>query len=282
MIDGFDASSGKATDAQPWIRLIDGDHAWRIDGMPRFCDPASAPGSGSGGANSTADQPRDHYHCSPTRPADFPPIADWPQSRLIDGVDGQLNGGHGNFPLWASCQLRPAFRKLFADWESAGPSGEPNFPDLGDPCLSSPEAGPRGGTTVVTGTVNAVLAVSAPSSVVFPPLVVGATSAPIEAPVRVTSNNPAGYQLSVSRTAFSAGDIPLSIRATTPTAGQVLDFSGLATPIPTSGSLNVGHRSGAMTSESGDSWTTSLVLGPIPAVASGVHTATVTFTTVAL
>ena len=73
--------------AKTWLQLIDGDHAWRVDGQPRF-------------------GPR-------------------PEDRT---------GGRGNFPLWESCVLRPAFRVLFTDWENSGE----NFPDLGDFPTSDP------------------------------------------------------------------------------------------------------------------------------------------------
>ncbi len=90
------------TQSDEWLRSIDGDHAWREDGLPRFCD--------QGG-----DCPGD----AETRSA-------------------ELNGGAGNFPLWESCVLRPAFRQLFVDWEGDG------FPDLEDEvsadALNDPQA----------------------------------------------------------------------------------------------------------------------------------------------
>lgn len=76
--------------AQNWLRSIDSDHAWRQDGLPRFCN--------EGGPCPGAADPR-------------------PET---------LNGGNGDFPVWESCVLRPAFRTLFTDWEGAG------FPDLED------------------------------------------------------------------------------------------------------------------------------------------------------
>jgi hypothetical protein len=79
---------------QPWLRLIDGDHAWRQDGLPRFCN----------------DDPPFHCTGQTTQRATA------------------LNGGSGRFPLWESCDLRPAFRALFDDWEN----GDLNFPDLFD------------------------------------------------------------------------------------------------------------------------------------------------------
>ncbi len=66
----------------PWLVLIDGDHAWRQNGLPRFAGP---------------------------------------------------RGGTGQYPLWESCLLRPAFRALFTDWENNAITEQPNFPELGDP-----------------------------------------------------------------------------------------------------------------------------------------------------
>jgi hypothetical protein len=81
-------------------------------------------------------------------------------------------GGHGNFPVWESCILRPAFRTLFDDWHN-GTFNSSNFPDLGDAVSPDPNdpaapvtavtvGSPRfvsGGTTYVGG--NAQLTFSA-------------------------------------------------------------------------------------------------------------------------
>ena len=100
------------TASDEWLRSIDGDHAWREDGLPRFCDQG---GDCSGDAESR---------------------------------DALLNGGAGNFPLWESCVLRPAFRELFVDWEGD------SFPDLDDEVsadtLNDPQA--PASTMTLTGT----------------------------------------------------------------------------------------------------------------------------------
>lgn len=75
-----------------WLRSIDGDHAWRQDGHPRFCN--------EGGVC---------YGTAVARPAG-------------------LNGGAGSFPIWESCVLRPAFRALYRDWEADTAA----FPAFGD------------------------------------------------------------------------------------------------------------------------------------------------------
>ena len=80
--------------------------------------------------------------------------------RLIDGdhswrQDGapvfaaraeDLTAGTGQFPLWESCVLRPAFRTLFRDWEN----GTQNFPDLGDAESGDPANDPSAPTSTLT------------------------------------------------------------------------------------------------------------------------------------
>ncbi len=72
-----------------WLRSIDGDHSWRANGLPRFCDEG------------TAGCPDGQIGPPTARPA-------------------RLNGGEGTYPLWESCLHRPAFRSLFVDWENSG------------------------------------------------------------------------------------------------------------------------------------------------------------------
>ena len=96
----------------PWLELIDGDHAWRQDGLPRFCNSATS--------------------CS-TLPAELASYPRQPTPRDTNPVTGELlNGGTGRHPIWESCVLRPAFRVLYDDWENDANVFETNFPDLGD------------------------------------------------------------------------------------------------------------------------------------------------------
>ena len=105
-------------DPDPWLELADGDHAWRQDGLPRFCNSAT---SCSSVPPELAAYPR------PPTPRDTNPV-----------TGGLLNGGTGGYPIWESCVLRPAFRQLFEDWENDANPGETNFPDLGDPPSADP------------------------------------------------------------------------------------------------------------------------------------------------
>ncbi|MDX6510915.1 MAG: hypothetical protein QOE36_419 [Gaiellaceae bacterium] len=136
--------------------------------------------------------------------------------------------------------------------------------------------------TTLTATVRTTLTIAAgPAAVTFPPLSLSQTSAPVTAPVKVTSNDGFGYQLTASRTAFSAGDIPLTITSDAPKgAGMVLDLERAA--LEPGVAVNVGHRTASMTPAAGETWPTKLILGPVGHVLSGVHTATLTFTATGL
>jgi hypothetical protein len=95
----FSQLSGSAS----WLRSIDGDHGWRENGLPRFCDEGTS-GCPDGQVGPPTARPE------------------------------RLNGGEGTYPLWESCLNRPVFRSLYVDWEN----GASNFPDLGDTVSSDP------------------------------------------------------------------------------------------------------------------------------------------------
>lgn len=138
MVDGLDAS-GHAKPTSPWLELADGDHGWRQDGLPRFCD-----NDGTGTCTAL--------------PPDLPAGANPTPRPLESEISGQKNAGNGHFAIWESCLLRPAFRVLYDDWENDDNAFETNFPDLGDPPsadASDPDAPisslVAGGTTFTTG-----------------------------------------------------------------------------------------------------------------------------------
>ena len=117
MVDTLGAN-GSATSgaADLWLQLIDGDHAWRVDGLPRFCNTTVA------------------GTCSVPLPGDMQGYSLSPIPRLTNADPNDMTnaGGNGHFPLWSSCLLRPGFRLLFKDWENADNATVRNFPDLGD------------------------------------------------------------------------------------------------------------------------------------------------------
>ena len=116
-LDGPNATACPTNRGLPWLQLIDGDHAWRVDGLPRFCPMTNGQCTQSALLTGYTQ----------------PPFA---RNQTSGNKDMTNAGGSGRFPLWASCQLRPAFRALLQDWENAdnvSPS-QRNFPDLGDTC----------------------------------------------------------------------------------------------------------------------------------------------------
>ena len=111
--------------SEPWLQLIDGDHSWRPNGLPVFCDAT----------------------CRRLRAHADPAI---PRSASARDGESQLNAGNGEFPIWESCVLRPAFRTLYTDWEN----GAEQFPALGDDTSSDAATDPTAPTTTAGATAN--------------------------------------------------------------------------------------------------------------------------------
>jgi hypothetical protein len=100
----------------------------------------------------------------------------------------------------------------------------------------------------------------------------------------VSSNNAAGYSLAVTRTTFAPTDLPLALSATAPAGGTLGGglSGGALVPIPIApATLTVGTKSTA-SAAGGDVWATNIGFSaPLPLVATGRYSATVTFTAVA-
>jgi hypothetical protein len=112
----------------------------------------------------------------------------------------------------------------------------------------------------------------------------GETPSSVSERVTVASNRATGYALTVHRSAFVPSDLPLGLRAAAPAAGQVgaqlVGGSMAAIPIPPAGDLLVGTTS-APSPPAGDAWATNVgFTSPLPMVAAGHYTATVTFTAI--
>jgi hypothetical protein len=102
--------------------------------------------------------------------------------------------------------------------------------------------------------------------------------------VTVTSNRPTGYALTVHRSAFVPSDLPLGLTATAPAGGQLggqLTGGAMAAiPIAPAADLLVGTTP-APSAAAGDTWATNVgFTSPLPLVAAGHYTATVTFTAI--
>jgi hypothetical protein len=110
----------------------------------------------------------------------------------------------------------------------------------------------------------------------------GTTPPPVSERVTVNSNNAAGYSLTVHRTAFAPADLPLGIASTAPAGGTLgpalVGGARAAIPITPTADLLVGTSSAGSTG-AGDVWPTTIgFTGPLPVVAPGRYSATVTYT----
>jgi predicted extracellular nuclease len=140
------------------------------------------------------------------------------------------------------------------------------------PCgAAPPPAGSVAQSAAVDVDIQPVLSIALERSTVsFGNAVAGDTPAPVSEHVTVLSNNAGGYALTVHRSAFQPGDLPLGIAVG---GGAIAPI-----PIPPASDLLVGTNTGR-SADGGDVWATSLgFVSPLPTVAAGHYTATVTFT----
>jgi hypothetical protein len=157
---------------------------------------------------------------------------------------------------------------------------------------ASPAAACGGGTTTSSVAKDASVDVDIQSalslsldhpSLSFGSASTGQTPAALPEHVTVTSNDTAGYALTVHRTAFVPSDLPLGIGASAPTGGTLgsgVGASLVPIPIAAAADLLVGTAA-APSAASGDVWTTNVgFTAPLPSVAAGRYTATVTYTVI--
>jgi hypothetical protein len=170
-----------------------------------------------------------------------------------------------------------------SDFATATPDPR-NSAEAAHTCASA--SSPGAGSAQVDVDVGSVLSVSLDrSSLSFGAAAAGTTPAPLPENVTVSSNDATGYSLTVARTAFSPHDLPLALGATAP-AGATLApplAGGALAPIPVApaAALSIGSK-GAASATAGDAWSTRIGFSaPIPLVASGRYSATVTYTVVA-
>jgi Lamin Tail Domain len=121
-------------------------------------------------------------------------------------------------------------------------------------------------------------------SISFGNAISGDTPAAVSERVTVSSNNAAGYALTVHRSAFAPADLPLGLSATAPSGGQIgPQLAGGATaaiPIAPAADLLIGTTA-ARSAQGGDAWPTKVgFVSPLPVVAPGRYSATVTFTVI--
>jgi hypothetical protein len=140
-------------------------------------------------------------------------------------------------------------------------------------CSTSGGGGGSGGSAGVDVDVQPVLSIALDHATLsFPAAVPGTTPSPLPEHVTVTSNDASGYSLTVHRTAFTPHDLPLGIG---------VGSGGLvAVPIAPTPDLALASTTGPSAS-GGDTIATNVgFVSPLPVVAAGHYTATLTFTVI--
>ena len=116
-------------------------------------------------------------------------------------------------------------------------------------------------------------------SISFGNAIAGDTPAAVSERVTVSSNNAAGYALTVHRSAFAPADLPLGLSSTAPSGGQLggslAGGAMAAIPIAPAADLLIGTTA-ARSAQGGDAWAAKVgFVSPLPVVAPGRYSATV-------
>ena len=160
-----------------------------------------------------------------------------------------------------------------ADFDTATPSAR-NSASAATTCSGSQSSGTTTAGASVAADVQPVLSIALEKpSISFGNVFAGQTPAAVSEHVTVVDTNPAGYALTVHRTAFTPADLPLGIAAS---SGAPL----VAIPVAPAADLLLGTATAA-TAPTGEVWPTSVgFTTALPPVSAGHYTATVTFTVV--
>jgi hypothetical protein len=173
-----------------------------------------------------------------------------------------------------------------SDFATAAPTPR-NSSTVAAPCGGTPPPPPAGVSADAGVAIDIQQAMSIAlerPTISFGNATSGDTPAAVSERVTVSSNHNAGYALTVHRTAFVPADLPLGLSATAPAGGQLGGQLGggamAAIPIAPAPDLLIGTTSGT-SAAGGDAWATNVgFVSPLPVVAPGHYTATVTYTVI--
>ena len=172
-----------------------------------------------------------------------------------------------------------------SDFAGATPSPR-NSAVAAAPCAGGPPPGETAsGDAGVDIDIQGVLSIALEKqNISFGNAQAGDSPAAISERVTVSSNNTAGYALTVHRSAFQPADLPLGMTASAPSGGQIgASLAGgakAAIPIAPAPDLLIGTTS-ARSASGGDAWPTNVsFLSALPVVPPGKYTATVTYTVI--
>jgi Lamin Tail Domain len=171
------------------------------------------------------------------------------------------------------------------DFASAPPTPR-NSATAAAPCSGGPPPEESGSANAgVDIDIEGVLSITLErQNISFGSALAGESPASVSERVTVSSNNAAGYALSVHRSAFQPADLPLGMTASAPTGGQIgpqlAGGAKAAIPIAPAPDLLIGTTA-ARSATGGDAWPTNVsFVSPLPVVPPGHYTATVTYTVI--
>lgn len=172
-----------------------------------------------------------------------------------------------------------------SDFAGATPTPQ-NSATVAAPCTGGPP--PEESASADAGVdvdIEGVLSISLEKqNISFGSALAGESPAAVSERVTVSSNNDAGYALSVHRSAFQPADLPLGMTASAPTGGQIgpqlASGAKAAIPIAPAPDLLIGTTA-ARSATGGDAWPTNVsFVSALPVVPPGHYTATVTYTVI--
>jgi Lamin Tail Domain len=168
-------------------------------------------------------------------------------------------------------------------------SGTPAPRNTGSTAASCGTAPPPGATASAAASVDLDVASTVSIALDRPSLAFGTVTSGQTPPalaehVTVLSNDGAGYALTVHRSAFTPTDLPLGMTAAAPpgaAVGAALAAGATAgVPLSSASDLLVGS-SPAPSAGAGDVWSTNIgFTSPLPVLATGHYSATLTFTVI--
>ena len=193
----------------------------------------------------------------------------------LTNTTGALRGGEG-------CTDTDANESDFA----ASPPTARNSATAPAPCSEEPPPDETAtGSAGVDIDIEGVLSISLEKqNISFGSALAGESPAAVSERVTVSSNNAAGYALTVHRSAFQPADLPLGMTAVAPSGGQVgpslAAGAKAAIPIAPAPDLLIGTTSGRSVA-GGDAWPTNVSFtSALPVVPPGRYTATITYTVI--
>ena len=171
-----------------------------------------------------------------------------------------------------------------SDFAGAAPAPQ-NSAAAAAPCSGTPPSGSAVQSVAIDADVAPVISIALEHPTLsFGQVVAGTIPSSLSERITVFSTRSTGYELTVHRTAFAPGDLPLGLTTTAPAGGVANPaFAGgalAAIPLLTGADLSLGSVARAAP-VAGDVWPASIgFTGALPSVAPGHYTGTVTFTVI--